>query len=143
MITQTTTIRGMAYRLVKLNPIQGGRLALRVGTLIAAAAEDTSLIGELINAHKGQEGSDKLASLVDAPKLMQALAGGLAKLDADVLFDIGMQCIRGNLFTPTRKLHDDTAIDDHFGEHPDHMLMVMAWAIKENCAGFFGLGAKV
>lgn len=148
----TETIKGQAYRLIKLDPIAGGRLATQVGQLLAAAAGDAETIKSLIQSHidnskeggEGQEGQEvkgKLEKLLEAPQLLAAMAGGIAKIDADVIYDLGLKCIRNQLFAD-RKLHDDTALNQWFESRPDHLLLVMAWALRVNCAGFFGFGGR-
>lgn len=147
-----TTIKGQPYRLIKLDPLRGGRMATRVAQQLAGALDDVKLIEELIKTHmSGKEAAqagtatdakeDKLASLMEAPQLLSAMAGGLGKVSAEALFDCGLECIRGNLFAAS-KLHDDTAINQWFDDHPSHFLLVLAWALKENCSGFFGLGGQ-
>ncbi|MNQ86647.1 hypothetical protein D3C85_1018460 [compost metagenome] len=83
----------------------------------------------------------QMDKILEAPQMLSALAGGIAKVNGEALFDCGLECIRGNLFAAS-KLHDDTAINQWFDEHPSHFLLVLAWALKENCAGFFGLGGQ-
>ena len=139
------TIKGTDYGLIKLPPLQGGRLATQVGQILAGALDDADKIKSLMSAYKNAsktdgEKADGIASLLDSSELLSALAGGAAKIDADALYEAGLRCIRGNLFTTT-KLHDDNALNAWFEQHPDHLLLVMAWALKVNCSGFFGLGA--
>jgi len=143
----TTEIRGATYKLAKLDPIKAGRIATKVGVLLAAAAEDATGISALIEAYKNRaapaDGSDAagLDALMSTPKLLSALAGGVAKINADELYSLALDCVRGNLFAD-KKLHDDDALNAHFEDHPDRMFLVLAWALKENAAGFFGFGGK-
>jgi hypothetical protein len=147
----STTIKGQQYRLIKLDPLRGGRLATRVAQHLAGALDDVKLIEQLIKSQIGnadkeaaEPQDDKqgmLAKLMDAPQLLSAMAGGIGKVDGEALFDCGIECIRGNLFAAS-KLHDDTAINQWFGDHPDHLLLVLVWALKENCKGFFGFGGQ-
>ncbi len=143
----THTIGGNAYRLMKLDAVKAGRIALRAGALLAAAVEGTAVIQTLIDAYKanqaGAETSGFAATLTDTPKLLDALAGGIAKLDAEALYDLALQCVRGQVFTASSKLNDDDAISAWFESHPADLYPVLAWALKENCAGFFGIGGKV
>lgn len=148
-----TTIKGQQYRLIKLDPLRGGRLATRVAQQLAGALDDVEVIRSLITSARDQAGKEKTAEpaaygvlgqmdkILEAPQMISALAGGIAKVNGEALFDCGLECIRGNLFAAS-KLHDDTAINQWFDEHPSHLLLVLAWALKENCAGFFGLGGQ-
>lgn len=141
-ITESLEFRGVDYRLVRLDPIKGGRLALRVGKVLAGGLEGNEEgIAKLIAAVKDSGGEDgtekKLSELFGEASLLATLAGGVANLDTDLLFTSALECITGNLFAGQVKLHDDTKVRAHFAEHPDHLLMVMAWALRVNCAGFF------
>lgn len=150
-IDATEIIRGQQYRLMKLDPLQAGRLATRVAQQLAGAMDDAEAIRSLIDGYQAQkastegaEGEQKdgpLALIMDTPKLLSALAGGIGKIDADGLYDCALECIKGRLFTD-RKLHDDTALNAWFADRPDHLMLVLAWALKVNCAGFFGFGVK-
>lgn len=145
-------IKGQKYRLMKLSPLEGGRLATLVGRNLAAAL-DGDAIKSLISgyakrkeaaAQAGDQESDaasKLESMLDESNMLAALAGGVARINADELYNQALTCIRGNLFADN-KLHDDTAINLWFDERPSHLLPILAWALKVNCAGFFGLGEK-
>lgn len=150
----STTIKGQQYRLIKLDPMRGGRMATRVAQHLAGALDDVKLIEQLIKTQlesavpkegeEPKEASDKedmLAKFMEAPQLLSAMAGGIGKVDGEALFDCGIECIRGNLFAAS-KLHDDTAINQWFDDHPSHFLLVLVWALKENCKGFFGLGGR-
>lgn len=148
----TETIKGQPYRLIKLDPLAGGRLATQVGQILAVAAGDVETIKSLIQSHidrskeapealAGEEAKTNLERLLEAPQLLAAMAGGVAKIDADALYEMGLKCIRNQLFAD-RKLHDDTALNQWFESRPDHLLLVMAWALKVNCAGFFGFGGQ-
>jgi hypothetical protein len=148
----TETIKGQAYRLIKLDPIAGGRLATQVGQILAVAAGDVETIKSLIQSHidnskeapelaEGEQAKSQLEKLLEAPQLLSAMAGGIAKIDADALYDMGLKCIRNQLFAD-RKLHDDMALNQWFESRPDHLLLVMAWALKVNCQGFFGFGGR-
>lgn len=148
----TETIKGQTYRLMKLDPLAGGRLATQVGQILAVAAGDVETIKSLIQSHidrskeapealAGEEAKTNLERLLEAPQLLAAMAGGVAKIDADALYEMGLKCIRNQLFAD-RKLHDDTALNQWFESRPDHLLLVMAWALKVNCAGFFGFGGQ-
>lgn len=145
---------GVDYRLVKLPPKDAGRLALRVGQIMAALAQDKERVAVLITKAKsamaaGGTPADKAEAakkaifddVIGSSDMLAALAGSISNIDADKLYDIGLECVSGKLFAE-HKLHDDTAFNAHFQEHPKNMLPIMAWAIKENCGGFFGLGAK-
>lgn len=151
-------IRGQQYRLMKLDPIDAGRLSTKVAQNLAGALDDVEVIKSLISANKlhndGSEAKDgdsqlegkrdvgaMLERLMETPQLISALAGGIAKVDAESLYDCGLKCIRGKLFA-THKLHDDMAINAWFAEHPDHLLLVLVWALKTNVAGFFVFGGK-
>ncbi|MNN54157.1 hypothetical protein D3C81_1689520 [compost metagenome] len=146
-------IKGQDYRLVKLDPIKGGRLATRVAQQLAGALADVNGIKALIQSHldkasgkapEAQEGegvASKLEALMNAPELLSALAGGVSKIDGEALYDLGLECIRGQLFGD-HKLHDDMALNNWFADRPDHLLLVLAWALRVNCQGFFGLGGK-
>lgn len=145
-------IKGQKYRLMKLSPLEGGRLATLVGRNLAAAL-DGDAIKSLISgyakrkeaaAQTGDQESDaasKLESMLDESNMLAALAGGVARINADELYNQALTCIRGNLFAD-HKLHDDTAINLWFDDRPSHLLPILAWALKVNCAGFFGLGEK-
>lgn len=144
-------IKGQKYRLMKLSPLEGGRLATLVGRNLAGAL-DGEAIKSLITGyakHKEAEeagaeeaqAAEKLESMLDQAGMLSALAGGVARIDADQLYSQALACIRGNLFAE-HKLHDDTAINLWFDERPSHLLPILAWALKVNCAGFFGLGEK-
>lgn len=137
----STTYGGVDYRLVKLPPKDAGRLALRVGQLLAAIAQDEGKVRILIEKAKGAGAQNAINDVLGSADLLAALAGGVAHIDSDKLYDIGLECVSGKLFA-AEKLHDDATFNAHFQEHPRNMLPIMAWAIKENCAGFFGLGAK-
>lgn len=134
----TTEIRGGTYKLAKLSPVIGAGVAIKVGALLASVAQDADGVKAIAEAYqvKGGEG------LMGSTHLLSALAGGVAKIDAAALYELALQCVRGNLFAD-KKLHDDDAINAHFEDHPDRMLLVLAWALRENCAGFFGLGGTV
>lgn len=135
--TVRTTIRGADYALVKLDPLRGGRLAARVGQLLAAAFADQGAVSTLSDLLKnGADGA------LDQPQLLAALAGGVRHLDADALYGIALEFTRGQVFAGQKKLHDDHAFNAHFAEHEDHLLLVLAWALRENCAGFFGLAGR-
>lgn len=145
-------IKGQAYKLVKLDPIKGGRLATKVIQILAAAVSDVNTIKDLVQAYtdrrdeaqgseEAQTVQDKLKDLMETPQLISALAGGIGKIDADALYEIGLEFTRGQLFAD-RKLHDDLAFNTWFADHPDHLLFVLVWAIRVNCQGFFGLGGK-
>lgn len=145
------TIKGQHYKLLKLDPLVGGRLATQVGQILAGAVGDVETIKSLIQGHLDKskdaqpaaEGEKKstLENLLEAPQLLAAMAGGVAKIDANAIYEMGLTCIRGKLFT-SHKLHDDMAINDWFADRPDHLLLVLAWALKVNCAGFFGYGGQ-
>lgn len=147
----TETIKGQAYRLVKLDPLEGGLLATQVIQILAVAAGDAETIKSLIQSHidntkegevaEGQEVKGQLEKLMEAPQLLAAMAGGVAKIDARALYTLGLKAIRNQLFAD-RKLHDDTALNQWFESRPDHLLLVMVWALRVNCAGFFGFGGR-
>jgi|GEM_PF-2596074 len=148
----TEQIKGQAYRLVKLDPIRGGRLATKVIQLLAVAVSDVGTIKDLVQAYMdrkdgeetpkdGEAAKDRMKDLMETPQLISAMAGGIGKIDADALYEIGLEFVRGNLFAD-RKLHDDLAFNQWFADHPDHLLLVLVWAIRVNCQGFFGLGGK-
>lgn len=130
-----TEIRGTAYAVARLDPIRGGKLAARVGRVLAGALADQDAIMSAVEAFKGGNAAD---TLMDQPQLLAALAGGVKNLDAEALYDTAMEFARGNLFAGDKKLHDDTAFNGYFTEHPDHLLLVLVWVLRVNCAGFFG-----
>ena len=146
-------IRGQDYKLIKLDPLEAGRLATRVAQNLAGALDDVEVIKSLISSQLSQkqddiatEGEQKEAAgvlerLMEAPQLISALAGGIAKVDAESLYDCALKCVRGRVFA-AQKLHDDTAMNAWFAEHPDHLLLVLVWALKTNVAGFFAFGGK-
>lgn len=146
-------IRGQQYRLLKLDPLEAGRLATKVAQNLAGALDDVEVIKSLVSSQlaKGKEGEategdqgaavSMLEKVMETPQLISALAGGIAKVDAESLYDCALKCIRGRLFA-AQKLHDDTAINAWFAEHPDHLLLVLVWALKTNVAGFFAFGGK-
>ena len=144
-------IKGQPYKLVKMDPLEGGRRAAKVLQILAGAVSDVNTIKDLVKAYmdrkeegtqtEGVDVQDKLKELLETPQLISALAGGIGKIDADALYDIGLEFIRGKVFAD-RKLHDDLAFNEWFADHPDHLLFVMVWAIRVNCQGFFGLGGK-
>lgn len=144
-------IKGQAYKLVKLDPMEGGRRATKVIQILAAAVSDVGTIKDLVQAYMdrkeddpkedGDNAKDQLKDLMETPQLISALAGGIGKIDADALYGIGLEFVRGNLFAD-RKLHDDLAFNQWFADHPDHLLLVLVWAIRVNCQGFFGFGGK-
>lgn len=149
----TENIRGQDYKLIKLDPLEAGRLATKVAQNLAGALDDVEVIKSLISSHLSQskdevatEGEQKeaagiLEKLMEAPQLISALAGGIAKVDAESLYDCALKCVRGRVFAG-QKLHDDTAINAWFADHPDHLLLVLVWALKTNVAGFFAFGGK-
>lgn len=146
-------IRGQDYKLIKLDPLEAGRLATKVAQNLAGALDDVEVIKSLISSQLSQkqddiatEGEQKAAAgvlerLMEAPQLISALAGGIAKVDAESLYDCALKCVRGRVFA-AQKLHDDTAMNAWFAEHPDHLLLVLVWALKTNVAGFFAFGGK-
>lgn len=146
-------IRGQDYKLIKLDPLEAGRLATKVAQNLAGALDDVEVIKSLIGSQLSQkqdeiatEGEQKEAAgvlerLMEAPQLISALAGGIAKVDAESLYDCALKCVRGRVFA-AQKLHDDTAMNAWFAEHPDHLLLVLVWALKTNVAGFFAFGGK-
>lgn len=142
------TIKGQYYRLIKLDPMQGGRLATRVAQQLAGALDDVEVIKSLIQGYAESkhaadgEPVNPLGLINDQPKLIAALAGGVSKINAEALYDCALQCIQGGRLFADRKLHDEHAINQWFSEKPDHMLLVLAWSLKVNCAGFFGFGGK-
>lgn len=146
-------IRGQDYKLIKLDPLEAGRLATKVAQNLAGALDDVEVIKSLISSQLSQkqdeiatEGEQEKAAgvlerLMETPQLISALAGGIAKVDAESLYDCALKCARGRVFA-TQKLHDDTAMNAWFAEHPDHLLLVLVWALKTNVAGFFAFGGK-
>jgi hypothetical protein len=139
-LIQSTTIRETPYRVVRLDPLRGGRLAARVGRILAGALSDPAAIQGALKAYKESDGQ-AISALLDNTELLASLASGAANLDTESLFDVAMEFARGNLFAGDKKLHDDAALSAWFSEHPDHMLLVLVWVLKVNCAGFFGLRA--
>jgi len=148
----TQTIKGQQYKLLKLDPLAGGRLATQVGQILAGAVGDVETIKSLIQSHIDRSKEDSavvadgeakgtLEKLLEAPQLIAAMAGGISKINAEALYEMGLTCIRGKLFA-THKLHDDTAMNEWFADRPDHLLLVLAWALKANCSGFFGFGGQ-
>lgn len=154
----TENIRGQDYKLIKLDPLEAGRLATKVAQNLAGALDDVEVIKSLISSsmlqkdeEAAKEGdqpdgdkkdvSKMLAKLMETPQLISALAGGIAKVDAESLYDCALKCVRGRVFA-VQKLHDDTAMNAWFAEHPDHLLLVLVWALKTNVAGFFAFGGK-
>lgn len=141
-------IRGVKYRLTRLPMRDAGRVALRVGQVLAGALEDAKavrgLVGMLNQAKdEGGEAVKLLDLLKSDESLLAALAGGVAKLDAATLYDLGLECITGHLFGETGKLADNDAVDQYFATHQDHLFLVLAWALRVNCSGFFGKGVTV
>lgn len=141
------TIKGQPYRLIKLDPLRGGLMATRVAQQLAGAVNDAQTIKSLIkSAMEGRDAEgekpDPLALLEDQSQLVTAMAGGVAKIDAKALYECALECIRDGRLFADRKLHDDMAINQWFADRPDHLLLVLAWALKVNCAGFFGLGGR-
>lgn len=132
----TQEIRGVNYRVVSLDPLRGGRLATRVGKLLAAALSSSDTIEAAMKSYR-ENGSDGLGKLLEDSNLLAALAGGVSAVDTDALYDVALEFARGNVFAGDRKLHDDTAFNAHFGEHPDHLLPVLVWVLRVNCTGFF------
>lgn len=131
---------GVQYRLVKLPPIEAARVALRVGKLLAVLGENSALVETILSKVKGQGAAASVASMFDEAALVSLLAGTATKVDTDGLYDAALDCVRGKLFAES-KLHDDNALNAHFTEYPTHLIPVLAWAVKENCQGFFGKGA--
>ena len=149
------TIRGQQYRLIKLDPTEAGRLATKVAQQLAGALDSVEIVKEMLGAYESSKDGaqtgdassseakfNPLAIINDQPALLSALAGGIAKVNAEALYDCALQCVQGGRLFAAHKLHDDRAFNAWFADHPDHMLLVMVWALKVNCAGFFGLGAK-
>ena len=144
-------IQGQKYRLMKLSPLEGGRMATLVGRNLAGALDGEAIksliAGYAKRKEEGESGAEeeqaaeKLEGMLDQASMLSALAGGVAKINADELYNQALLCIRGNLFAE-HKLHDDTAINLWFDDRPSHLLPILAWALKVNCAGFFGLGEK-
>lgn len=143
--TVTETIKGKSYRLVKLPPLQGGRLALRVGQLLAGALADAEAARALFGMASVSTEGDVKASIAklmqDNSGIVAALAGSVSKIDAGVLYDCALECVKAGLFSDDGKLADDNALNTHFAERPDALLLVLAWALRVNCAGFFGMRA--
>lgn len=137
----STTYGGQSYKLVKLAPKEAGRLATRLGKLLASLGKDEGMVVKLMSRAKDVGAQAAVADILGSADIVSALAGGVANLDTDALYDIALACVDGKLFADSR-LHDDAAFNKHFAEHPKNMLPIMAWAIKENCGGFFGFGAK-
>lgn len=144
---ERTEIKGTAYALLRLDPLAGGRLATRVGALLAAGLSDPQAIGAAVKAYRSrdaesaQESQSIADKLLDDTQLLSALLGSAKGIDADALYDLALSCVRGRLFAGDRKLHDDAALNAHFAEHPESLLLVLVWGLKVNCAGFFGLRA--
>lgn len=156
----TENIRGQDYKLIKLDPLEAGRLATKVAQNLAGALDDVEVIKSLISSHLSQskddaakegeqaeqggaknKADDMLRKMMEEPQLLSALAGGIAKVDAESLYDCALKCVRGRVFAG-QKLHDDNAINAWFADHPDHLLLVLVWALKTNVAGFFAFGGK-
>lgn len=144
-------IKGQKYRLMKLSPLEGGRMATLVGRNLAGALDGDAIRNLIAGYAKRKEAeedaaatvhaAEKLEGMLDQASMLSALAGGVARINADELYSQALTCIRGNLFAE-HKLHDDTAMNLWFDERPSHLLPILAWALKVNCAGFFGLGEK-
>lgn len=144
--TVSETIKGHPYRLVKLPPLQGGRVALRVAQLLAGALTDLQAVQGLFGLASGgtdaeavKAGAAKL--LADNAGLVAALAGSVSKVDADALYALALECLKPGLFSEHGKMGDEHALNAHFAERPEALLLVLAWALRVNCAGFFGLRA--
>ena len=141
---ERTTIRGTDYAVTRLDPLTGGRLAARVGRILAAGLSDEAAVAQVIQTFKDAQTAPE-ANAADAflqPKLLAALAGGAKAVDTDELYDCALQFARGRLFAGQAKLHDDAAFNRHFTEHPEHLLLVLAWVLKVNCSGFFGIAGR-
>lgn len=152
------TIKGQPYRLIKLDPLRGGLMATRVAQQLAGAVSDAQTIKSLIKAAMDGDGADAKAAmdgggadakaidpmtiLEDQSQLVVAMAGGITKIDAEALYQCAIECISNGRLFADHKLHDEMAINKWFAERPDHLLLVLAWALKVNCAGFFGLGGR-
>ena len=146
------TIRGVDYAVIPLDPLRGGRLAARVGQILAASLADQGAVAELVKAYKASQApaeddaeaapAPAVASMLEEPKLLAALAGGVAKLNVDELYTVALAFTQGQLFAGQRKIADDHAFNAHFTEHPDHLLLVLAWVLRVNCVGFFGLAGR-
>lgn len=141
------TIKGQPYRLIKLDPLRGGLMATRVAQQLAGAVSDAQTIKSLIKAATdGDEVDaktiDPMTILEDQSQLVVAMAGGITKIDAEALYQCAIECISNGRLFADHKLHDEMAINKWFAERPDHLLLVLAWALKVNCAGFFGLGGR-
>lgn len=146
--------RGVQYGCMRLDPLRGGRLAARVGQILAAAASDVQTVATLLKSYadakpaaaSGEKDANAAAAAIGAmlksPELLASLAGGASKVDVDALYEIALQFARGNLFAGEHKLHDDHAFNAWFTQHPDHLLWVLGWVLRVNCAGFFGLAGK-
>ena len=148
-IDATTEIKGQQYRLIKLLPMEAGRMATRVAQQLIGAAEDAEMVKTLISSYqKSQEPSEKkegagvLSMLQNQHELLAAMAGGGSKINAEALYDCALDCVKSGRLFANSKLHDDHAFNSWFSEHPDHLLPVLVWALMQNCKGFFSLGGK-
>lgn len=139
----TRTINGTLYKLHRLEPIPAARVATRVAQLLAPLAQDTDCIRRLIEgaqAAKDAGGEAAAGALLEHVDLLSALAGGVSKIDGEALFDAAMKCVDGRVFAES-KLHDERAFNAYFADKPSDLMPLLVWAVKENCSGFFDLGA--
>lgn len=137
----TRTINGTLYKLHRLEPIPAARVATRVAQLLAPLAQDTDCIRRLIEgAQAAKDAGGEVGALLEHVDLLSALAGGVSKIDGEALFDAAMKCVDGRVFVETR-LHDERAFNAHFADHANDLMPLLVWAVKENCSGFFDLGA--
>lgn len=122
------------YRILKMNPMKGGRFALKVAKTIAPAlSTDDDILGSLSN-FKEEDG----ASII-----LKVLAGAVSNVDADAVYELGMEALKHECFAGQRKLSDESHFNSHFSEHPGDLLKVMVFAVRVNCKGFLDIRGLV
>lgn len=151
---------GVNYKLVKLPPVDGGRVATNVAKLLAPVLDNKDAIGQLLGYAKeflGKKpegatpeeveaakaaGNEKLLAglLNDGELLLSALVGGVARVDVDALYDVAMRCVKHGAWANNARLNDDNAVNKHFSDYPEQLLPVLVWALQVNSKGFFAKG---
>lgn len=124
-----TTINGVEYQLVRMNPRQAVLFAPKVAKAIASALGDDILqVAEKLGSGQNKE-------------VGAAMFKALANFDPDQFSALADEVLSGEVYVRTdggnaEKLNNEMFFNAHFSEHPQNYFKVALWAIWENSKDF-------
>lgn len=137
---KTLMIDGRKYQLVVMPPWQGAEFAAEVaGLLTGALASEAGEAKELSDMKSDISSGGMSDDMIK--RVTSMVMRILPHIKPKEFTALARQAFRGSdLSVGGDMLSEEGLFDQHFGKHRGDYFPVAIWAIKENCAGFFGGG---